>query len=65
MTSAIDILLPTYNGRAYLAQQLDSLFAQTLQDWRLVVRDDGSTDGTREILERYLAMHPRRIAIPV
>jgi hypothetical protein len=63
MTSAIDILLPTYNGEAYLAQQLDSLFAQTFQDWRLVVRDDGSTDGTREVLERYLAVHPGRVAM--
>ncbi len=63
MTSAIDILLATYNGAAYLAEQLDSLFAQTCQDWRLVVRDDGSTDATLEILERYLALHPGRIVL--
>lgn len=63
MTSAIDILLSTYNGAAYLAKQLDSLFAQTCQDWRLVVRDDGATDATREILGRYLALHPGRIVI--
>ena len=63
MTNAIDILLSTYNGAAYLAEQLDSLFAQTCPDWRLVVRDDGSTDTTQKILGRYLALHPGRIVI--
>ncbi len=61
--SAIDILLSTYNGADYLPEQLDSLFGQTCQDWRLLVRDDGSTDGTRDILERCVAMGPGRVTI--
>jgi len=54
MTSPrIDILLATYNGANYLAAQLDSLLAQTHQNWRLLVSDDGSTDGTLDIIESY------------
>jgi glycosyltransferase involved in cell wall biosynthesis len=63
MTDSIDILLATYQGSAYLPEQLDSLFAQTCQDWRLVARDDGSTDATRDILERASAMHPGRVVV--
>jgi glycosyltransferase involved in cell wall biosynthesis len=63
MKHSIDILLATYDGAAYLPEQLDSLFAQTYQNWRIVARDDGSTDGTREILARYSAAHPGRMVI--
>ena len=59
----IEILLSTYNGEAYLRQQLDSILAQTYQDFRLTVRDDGSTDGTWDILAEYAAHHPDRITL--
>lgn len=49
----ISILMSTYNGAAYIAEQLNSIIAQSVQDWELVVRDDGSTDGTQEILREY------------
>jgi GT2 family glycosyltransferase len=48
-----EILLSTYNGAKYLSQQLDSLLQQTDRDWTLVVRDDGSTDETKTILQHY------------
>jgi glycosyltransferase involved in cell wall biosynthesis len=63
MKYSIDILLATYEGSAYLPAQLDSLFAQTNRQWRLVVRDDGSTDGTQEILDRTVAAHPGRVVL--
>lgn len=63
MQRLIDILLPTYNGAAYLPEQLDSLFAQTCQEFRLLVRDDGSTDGSVEILASYAAQHVERMVI--
>ncbi len=47
----IDILLATYNGEQWLEQQIESLLLQTFNDWRLLVRDDGSTDGTLEVLQ--------------
>lgn len=45
------IVLATYNGGEFLGQQLESLRRQTRSDWRLLVRDDGSTDDTRAQLE--------------
>jgi glycosyltransferase involved in cell wall biosynthesis len=63
MAHDIDILLATYNGAAYLPEQLDSLFAQTCQDFRIVARDDGSTDATVDILTRYAGLQPGRILI--
>jgi glycosyltransferase involved in cell wall biosynthesis len=50
MNSAIDILLSTHNGAAYLPALLESLERQTFRDWQLIVRDDGSTDGTLDIV---------------
>ncbi len=55
----IDILMATYNGEAYLAEQLDSLLRQTYANWRLTVHDDGSTDQTRSIIRRYATKDPR------
>ena len=43
---AVVILLSTYNGEKYLKAQLDSLFSQSYKDFRLIARDDGSTDST-------------------
>lgn len=47
------VLLSGYNGGRFLREQLDSLLAQTLGGVEILVRDDGSTDGTREILAEY------------
>lgn len=49
----VDILLATYNGEKYLREQLDSILRQTNTDWRLVVRDDGSSDQTPAIIQEY------------
>lgn len=57
----ITILLSTYNGERFLRQQLDSIIAQTVTDWRLFIRDDGSTDGTVAVLQEYAEAHPNRI----
>lgn len=49
----VAILMATYNGEKYLAAQLDSLAAQTHENWYLIVSDDGSIDGTKAILQSY------------
>ncbi|WP_119964574.1 glycosyltransferase family 2 protein [Simplicispira lacusdiani] len=49
----VDVLLATWNGARYLPDLLDSLLAQTYPHFRVLVSDDGSTDGTQAILERY------------
>lgn len=53
----VQILLSTYNGERFLRPQLDSCLAQEGTRVKLLVRDDGSTDGTRAILAEYAARH--------
>lgn len=60
---SVDILLGTYNGAAFLEEQLASLAAQTFRSWRLLVRDDGSSDATREILAAIRAREPERVVL--
>ena len=61
----VTILLTTWNGAAHLQQQLDSYLAQNHDAWDLWVSDDGSTDGTLEILNAFQAAerHRREVRI--
>lgn len=54
----VAILLCTYNGARFLAEQLDSLGGQTHQNWVAIASDDGSTDQTLEILQQYQSKWP-------
>lgn len=49
----ISVLLSTYNGEAYLREQIESLFSQTFADVNIFIRDDGSSDKTQNILTEY------------
>lgn len=49
----ISILISTYNGEKFLREQLDSLFTQNYKNFELIVRDDGSSDTTKNILKSY------------
>jgi len=60
---SIDILMATYNGAAFVAQQIDSILAQDYPHIRLIIRDDGSTDTTRSILEVYAHNYPSQIVL--
>ena len=59
----IDILLATYNGARFLREQIGSLLAQTHREWRVIARDDGSSDDSPEILDAYAQAHPERFLI--
>lgn len=59
----VDILLATYNGAAYIEEQVRSLIAQTYTQWRLLVHDDGSTDQTLAILKSLAAEDERVLLI--
>lgn len=54
----VTILMGVHNGAAHLAAQLDSFAAQSHADWRLVASDDGSTDGSGEILDAFARGQP-------
>lgn len=56
------VLMATYNGASHVREQVASIQAQTVPDWRLLIRDDGSTDGTRDILAE-LARQDDRISL--
>ena len=55
---AISLVLPVYNGERYLAEALDSIFAQSFTDFELIAVDDCSSDATPRILADYAARHP-------
>jgi len=48
----VSICIPTYNRKEYLKDTLASVFAQTYKDYEVIIVDDGSTDGTREMMEK-------------
>lgn len=58
-----DILLSTYNGAAFLDELMQSLYDQTDMNWELLIRDDGSTDDTRSLLNGYREKDKGRINI--
>lgn len=68
MSGRVVILLSTYNGAAFLPAQLESYLDQTLPDWTLLWRDDGSTDGTGQVMADFAARlgadRCRRLADP-
>lgn len=53
----IDVLIPAYNCEKFITKCLDSLFMQTYKNINIIVADDGSTDGTHDILESYKVHH--------
>lgn len=56
---AVSVLIPVRNCAPYLEEALESLAAQTFTDFEIVVVDNGSTDGTREILKAWACREPR------
>jgi len=59
----IDILLSTFNGEKFLDDLFTSLLKQTFQNFRILVRDDGSTDDTMAILKKYSKLFGERLNI--
>ncbi len=63
MSAHIDILLATFNGGKHLREQLDSILGQAYGQWRLIIRDDGSSDDSLAIIKEYLTLYPERIIL--
>ncbi|HEV8356815.1 MAG TPA: glycosyltransferase [Gemmatimonadales bacterium] len=57
----VSVILPVFNRERYLADSIESVLNQTFTDWELVVVDDGSSDSTPGIIERYRLSFPGKI----
>mgnify|MGYP001724349702 CR=1 FL=1 len=61
----ITIIMAAYNGQEYINEQLESIKNQTYRDWRLVVRDDGSSDKTVDILRKFAEEVEQEVIIKI
>ena len=59
----ISVIMPAYNSEAYVSEALDSVIAQTYNNWELIAVDDGSTDRTGKIIDEYAARDRRIRAV--
>jgi glycosyltransferase involved in cell wall biosynthesis len=69
--SKVSVIITCYNGERWIVDAVNSALAQTYRPLEIIVVDDGSTDGSRDILRRYeghdeikLRFHPRNLGIP-
>ena len=62
MESVVSVIIPVYNMESYLEQCLDSVCNQTLRNIEILCINDGSTDSSGQILEKY-AKHDKRIIV--
>ena len=61
----VDVVMATYNGTPYIGEQLDSILNQTYKDIRIYIRDDGSNDGTLDIIKGYQDRYPEKVFLIV
>lgn len=54
---SVSVIIPTYNRRDFVREAIASVLAQTYQDFELIVIDDGSTDGTAEVVREFPCAH--------
>ena len=57
----VSVVVPVYNVEKYLEKCLNSLVNQTLEDIELILVNDGSTDGSKQILKEYESKYPEKI----
>ena len=60
----IEVVMPTYNGSLYIEDQIKSIYNQTIRPIRLIVRDDSSTDGTKQLLLRLKSFYKSWFILP-
>ena len=58
----ITIIVPAFNAAPWIAECLDSILAQSFDDWQAIIVDDGSTDATADIAAEY-ALRDKRIRL--
>lgn len=60
----ISIICPNFNKGAFIGETIESVLANTFQNWELIIIDDGSTDNSRDIIEEYVKKDDRIFYIP-
>jgi len=58
----VTILLAVYNGEKYLKAQIESILSQSFKDFKIIIRDDGSTDKSVDIINYYCNEYPDKIS---
>ena len=61
--SRISVIMPCYNAASFVEAAVNCVMGQTYQDVELIVVDDGSTDGSVDILQQLAAQHPSRMTL--
>lgn len=59
----VSIVCPFWNSARFLEEAIDSVLLQSFKDWELLLVNDGSSDGSREIVQRYTEFYPERIRL--
>lgn len=57
----VSVIIPTYNRAFYIRETIDSVIKQSFQDFDIIIVDDGSTDSTKSIVDRYIKNYPDKI----
>ena len=63
MNNQVDIIIPVYNSQKYINKTIKSVFKQTYKNWKLIIIDDASTDGTIKIVEEICKKVKKKIII--
>lgn len=56
----ISVVIPLYNKSEFVLDALNSVVAQTFRNWECIIIDDGSSDGSKQIVQEFIAIHPGR-----
>ena len=62
-TPKVSVIVPIYNQARFIRETVDSVLSQDHPNIELVLSDDGSTDGTSEVLREYAAGEPERVKV--
>ncbi len=58
ITPKVSIVIPLFNKEEYILVALNSVLKQSFQNWECLVIDDGSTDNSCKVVEKYISEHP-------
>ena len=61
--AAVSVIMSVYNCALYLAEAIESILGQTFTGWELIICDDGSSDDSFSVAERYAEQHPGKIRV--